>query len=126
MLGLSYLRKEAYAQASPLIERATVLSGRAPFYLGLQGLLYAETGERDKVVDIISDLDALRANGRYVPPHCYVYIYAALKDFDRAFEWQEKACEDGAPPYYFLSPLIDCLQSDERHKAHLARMRQVS
>ena len=49
VLGLSYLRKEAYAQASPLIERATVLSGRAPFYLGLQGLLYAETGERDKV-----------------------------------------------------------------------------
>jgi serine/threonine protein kinase/Tfp pilus assembly protein PilF len=125
VLGLSYLRKGAYAQASPLIERATVLSGRAPFYLGLQGLLYAEMDEHDKVVDIISDLDALRANGRYVPPHCYVYIYAALKDFDRAFEWQEKACEDGAPPYYFLSPLIDCLQSDERHKAHLARMRRV-
>ena len=126
MLGLSHLLKGEYAQASSLIERATVLSGRAPFYLGLQGLLYAETGERDKVVDIIADLDALRANGRYVPPHCYVFIYAALKDFDRAFEWQEKACEDGAPPYYFLSPAIDCLRSDERHKAHLARMRQVS
>jgi hypothetical protein len=61
-----------------------------------------------------------------VPPHCYVYIYAGLQDFDRAFEWQEQACKDGAPPYYFLSPAIDCLHSDERHKQHLERMRQAS
>src|SRR5689334_5443578 len=33
VLGLSYLQKEAYTQAAPLIERATLLSGRAPFYL---------------------------------------------------------------------------------------------
>jgi tetratricopeptide (TPR) repeat protein len=126
VLGLSYLRQGSYAEAMPLIERATALSGRAPFYLGLQGLLFAEMGEHDKVSRIISDLDQLRADGRYVPPHCYVYIYAGLGDFDRAFEWQEKACVDGAPPYYFLSPAIDCLHKDDRHKAHLARMHQVS
>ena len=125
VLGLAYLRKQQYDQAAPLIERSTVLSGRAPFYLGLQGLLYAEMGEHEKVKDIIADLDELRAKGRYVPPHCYVYIYAGLREFDRAFEWQEQACEDGAPPYYFLSPAIECLHGDERHKAHMARMAQT-
>lgn len=125
VLGLAYLRKKLHAVAEPLIERSTLLSGRAPFYLGLQGLLFAETGELDKVAGIIAELDALRDKGRYVPPHCYVYIYAGLGDFDRAFEWQDKACDDGAPPYYFFSPAIDCLHRDERHKRHLERMRQV-
>ena len=125
LLAMSYTRKGLFAEAAPLIERATALSGRAPFYLGLQGLLYAEMKQADNVGDIIQELDRARANGRYVPPHCYVYIYAGLGDFDRAFEWQEQACEDGAPPFYFLSPAIDCLRDDPRHTAHMARMHGV-
>jgi serine/threonine-protein kinase len=125
VLGLAHLRKKNFDEAASLIERATMMSGRAPFYLGLQGLLYGEMGDVSEVNEIIAELDRLRETGRYVPPHCYVYIYAGLCDYDRAFEWQEKACEDGAPPHYFLSPAIDCLHADPRHQAHLARMRQT-
>jgi serine/threonine-protein kinase len=124
LLAMAYAGKGLFAEALPLIDRATELSGRAPFYLGLQGLLYAEMRQTAHVERVIEELDRMRSQGRYVPPHCYVYIYAGLRDFDRAFEWQERACEDGAPPFYFLSPSIDCLRDDPRHAAHMARMRR--
>jgi serine/threonine protein kinase len=122
LLAMAYTEKGMFAEAAPLIERATALSGRAPFYLGLQGLLFARMDKTANVERTIDELDRMRATGRYVPPHCYVYIYAGLGDFDRAFEWQAQACEDGAPPFYFMSPSIDCLRDDPRHEAHMARM----
>jgi TolB-like protein/Tfp pilus assembly protein PilF len=121
VMAMAYMRKGEFARAMSLIERATELSNRAPFYLGLLGQVYAETGRHAEVEQILSELDGRRAKG-YVPPHCYVYIYASLGDKDRAFAWQEKACEDGAPPFYFMSPAIETLHDDPRHKAHLARM----
>jgi serine/threonine-protein kinase len=122
VLGLAYAMKRQYADAAPLIERAVTLSGRAPFYLGLLGLVYGEMGRPEKVDQIFAELDALRAKGRYIPPHCYVYMYAGLGDVERALEWQEKACDDGAPPFYFIAPATHCLHADSRHKAQMARM----
>jgi serine/threonine protein kinase/tetratricopeptide (TPR) repeat protein len=124
VMALSYTRKDRHAEAAPLIEKAVRMSGRAPFYLGLIGQLYARTGDTPHAQAILAELDEIAQTGRYVPPHCYVYIYAGLGDYDRAFEWQAKACEDGAPPFYFLSPAIDMLQDDPRHIAHLKRMRR--
>jgi len=123
VMALCYTRMGMRSEAAPLIEKAVRLSGRAPFYLGLVGLIYAQTGDTARAIETLAELDQMAQTGRYVPPHCYVYIYAGLRDFDRAFEWQAKACEDGAPPFYFLSPAIDMLHDDWRHKAHLQRMR---
>jgi tetratricopeptide (TPR) repeat protein len=122
VMGLAYTMKRQYYEAALLIERAVALSGRAPFYLGLLGLVYGEMGRPEKVDQIIAELDDQGAKGRYIPPHCYVYIYAGLRDFDRALEWQEKACDDGAPPFYFIAPATECLHGDPRHKAQMARM----
>jgi TolB-like protein/Flp pilus assembly protein TadD len=122
VMAMAYTQKRQYDRALPLIVQATELSGRAPFYLGLLGQIHAATGGSGEVQAILAELDA-RARASYVPPHCYVYIYASLGDADRAFEWQEKACADGAPPFYFLSPAIENLHGDPRHQAHLARMR---
>jgi tetratricopeptide (TPR) repeat protein len=122
VLGLAYTMKRQYAEAALLIEQAVALSGRAPFYLGLLGLVYGEMGKPEKVDAIVAELDEQRAKGRYIPPHCYVYIYVGLRDFDRALEWQDKACDDGAPPFYFIAPATERLHSHERHKAQVARM----
>ncbi len=121
VMAMAYTRKGQYDEAMPLITRATELSSRAPFYLGLLGQIYAETGREADVDNVLAELDA-RSNTSYVPPHCYVYIHASRGDKDRAFAWQEKACVDGAPPFYFMSPAIGNLHDDPRHKAHLARM----
>jgi len=122
VMGLAYTMKGQYYEAALLIERAVALSGRAPFYLGLLGLVYGAMGRHEKVEQIISELDEQRAKGRYIPPHCYVYIYTGLRDVDRALEWQEKACDDGAPPFYFIAPATESLHADPRHKAQMARM----
>jgi TolB-like protein/Tfp pilus assembly protein PilF len=121
VMAMAYTQKRQYDEAAPLIVQATELSNRAPFYLGLLGQIYAETGRLAEADAILAELDAKSKTG-YVPPHCYVYIYASLGDKDRAFAWQDKACEDGAPPFYFFSPAIASLHDDPRHKAHIARM----
>lgn len=126
VMAMAYLRLGDYEKALPLILRATELSNRGPFYLGLLGQVYAETGRHAEVDQILSELDARRAANTYVPPHCYVYIYASLGDKDKAFAWQDKACEDGAPPFYFMSPAIESLHDDPRHQAHLTRMQDAA
>ena len=84
------------------------------------GHYYARSGASDKVRDILAELAGL-ADTRYVPPHCFVYIYAGANDLDRAFEWQAKAHDDGASPFYYFSPLIENLHGDPRHTADLRR-----
>jgi len=122
VMAMAYARKGEYDAAMPLITRAADLSNRAPFYLGLLGQIHAETGRAAEAAQVLEELDKKSATGVYVPPHCYVYIHASRGDLDRAFEWQEKACDDGAPPFYFLSPAIGSMHDDPRHKVHLARM----
>ena len=63
VLGMAYAMKRQYADAAPLIERAVTLSGRAPFYLGLLGLVYGEMGRPERVDRIIAELDEKRAKG---------------------------------------------------------------
>jgi serine/threonine-protein kinase len=125
VMSMAHIQKQQHAEAMPLILRATELSGRAPFYLGLLGQFYAETGQHDEVAKILAELED-RATRSYVPPHCFVYIHASRGDKDQAFAWQEKACEDGAPPFYFMSPAIGSLFDDPRHQTHLARMGATS
>ena len=68
-------------------------------------------------------LDGERVSStRYVGPHSFTYIYAGANDLDRAFEWQAKAYEDGASPFFYFAPLIDNLQADPRHSAELRRV----
>jgi TolB-like protein/Tfp pilus assembly protein PilF len=125
VMSMAYTQKRLYDAAMRLITRATELSDRAPFYLGLLGQIYAETGRMAEADQVLAELDRRSATS-YVPPHCYVYIHASRGDKDRAFAWQEKACQDGAPPFYFFSPAITSLHDDPRHKAHLERMQVKS
>jgi serine/threonine-protein kinase len=97
------------------LERAVALSGGMPFYLGLLGKLYADTGQTERVREILALLDAKRETV-YVPPHCYVYIYAGLGDLDQAFAWQDRAYEDGASPFNYFAPVLECLHADPRFK----------
>lgn len=120
--AMCHAQQSRLPEAIELMERAVSLSGRAPYYLGLLGNFYARTGEIDKVDAILEELERL-ASDRYVPPHCQAYVYAGLNDLERAFEWEAKAYDDGANPFYYLSPVIENLHADPRHAAELQRMR---
>jgi eukaryotic-like serine/threonine-protein kinase len=108
-------------EAVTLGERTVDMSARAPFYLGMLGHHYARVGAHERVQRVLDELGAM-ADQRYVPPHCMTYIYAGLNDLDKAFEWQAKAEQDGASPFYYVSPLLEKLQRDPRHADQMRRM----
>ena len=121
MLGMCRAQQSRLTEAIEIGERTVLMSGRAPFYLGVLGHYHARNGAIDKAREILEELATLAAT-RYVPPHCQAYIYAGANDLDRAFEWQAKAYDDGASPFYYFSPLIENLHADPRHRAELQRM----
>jgi len=121
VMGMCRAQQSRLIEAIEIGERTVSMSARAPFYLGVLGHYYARNGASDKVHDILEELAGF-AGSRYVPPHCQVYIYAGGNDFDSAFEWQAKAYDDGASPFYYFSPLIENLHADPRHRADLRRM----
>jgi TolB-like protein/tetratricopeptide (TPR) repeat protein len=121
VMGMSRAQQSRLAEAIEIGERTVSMSGRAPFYLGVLGHYYARAGAVGKVRDMLEELAGL-AGTRYVPPHCQAYIHAGANDLDRAFEWQARAYDDGASPFYYFSPLIENLHADPRHKAELRRM----
>ena len=121
VMGMCRALQSRLTEAIEIGQRTVSMSNRAPFYLGVLGHYYARNGATDKVSEVVEELERL-AGQRYVPPHCLAYIYAGLNDLDRAFEWQAKAYDDGAPPFYYFSPLIENLHADPRHTAELRRM----
>ena len=125
MRGLCYLVKSMRDGAVADLEQAASLGHRAPFYLGLLGRCYAEFGMREEALRIVAELGN-PAPDTYVRPQCYVYIYAALGERERALEDQEKAYADGASPFNYLVPGIRALYAlSPHHKKRLEQMRLI-
>jgi len=123
--GLCHLVKSMRDAAVADLERAAQLGNRAPFYLGLLGRCYGEFGMRREALDLITELEQLSPD-TYVPPQSYVFIYAGLGERERALEYQEKAYEDGAAPFNYLTPCIRELYAlSPHHKRRLEQMRLI-
>jgi TolB-like protein/tRNA A-37 threonylcarbamoyl transferase component Bud32/Flp pilus assembly protein TadD len=122
--GLCYLASgQTAAQAD--LEGAAEASGRAPFYLALLGRCYGQFGMREQALALIAELNA-RSPDEYIPPQCFVFIYAGLGEPARALEYQERAYQDGSSPLNYLSPSIRELYAlDPYHKKRLEQMRLV-
>jgi serine/threonine protein kinase/tetratricopeptide (TPR) repeat protein len=121
VIGMCRALQSRLTDAIEIGERTVSMSGRAPFYVAVLGHYYARSGATEKVREIIEELERVSST-RYVGPHSFAYIYAGTNDLDRAFEWQAKAYEDGASPFFYFAPLIDNLQADPRHAAELRRV----
>ncbi len=123
--GLCHLATWARDSAVADLERAAVLGGRAPFYLGLLGRCYGEFGMRREALDLIDELER-KSPDTYVAPQSYVFIYDGLGERERALEYQEKAYEDGAAPFNYLAPFIrDLYALSPHHKRRLEQMRLI-
>ena len=116
---LGQLRR--YDEAVSALEHAVRESLRVPCYFGLLGTYYARMGRTADAEAVLRELESMRSE-RYVAPHAFTYIYAALGNHDAAFAYQEQACAEGASPFDFLSPVISHLFADPRHSAYLQRM----
>jgi serine/threonine-protein kinase len=121
--GLCHLAKSMRDAAIADLELAASLSRRAPFYLGILGRCYGEFGMREQAYRLVAELRDCPAE-TYVPPQCYVFIFAGLGERERALEYQEDAYKDGASPFNYLMPAIRALYArSPHHKKRLEQMR---
>jgi len=70
----------------------------------------------------------IRRNRRRTTPSsgASVFIYAGLGERERALQYQEKAYEDGASPFNYLTPCIRALYAlSAQHKKRLEQMRLI-
>lgn len=105
------------------LQESARLGNRAPFYLGLLGRCYGQFGMRKEALALVDELQH-QARDVYVPPQCYVFIYAGLGEHERALAYQESAYADGASPFNYLTPSIrDLYALDPYHKGRLEQMR---
>src|SRR4029450_1962085 len=123
--GMCYLATSVRDGAVADLERAASLGHRAPFYLGILGQCYGQFGMREEALALVTELNRLPPD-TYVPPQSYVFIYAGLGERERALEYQEKAYEDGASPFNYLTPFMRALYAlSPHHKKRLEQMRLV-
>ncbi len=123
--GLCFLAKARHRDALGDLRQAATLARRAPFYLGLLGVCYGACGMREEALDLVAELNRQAIN-MYVPPQCYVFIYAGLGEPEKALEYQEKAYLDGASPFNYLNPSVRELYAlDPHHQKRLEQMRLI-
>ncbi|MEO8041065.1 MAG: tetratricopeptide repeat protein [Acidobacteriota bacterium] len=119
-LGLAYERKRQYPEAIAALEKARSLDNN-PDIMGYLGYAYAVSGNAAEARKILAELSQPSAN-LYVSASSIASIYAGLNDKDKAFEWLNKAREQGSLAIMNVDPPFENLRGDPRFKDLLKRM----
>jgi len=123
VLALNYEQKGMYKDAIRELEQARELSDNNPLILGPLGSCYAAAGDHARARSSLDDLDRA-SHVTYVAPITWVMIYLGLREFDRAFEWLEKAAQvrDVLICYLGVGPIYQCIRSDPRYSELVRRI----
>ena len=113
-LAEAYVEKGDFAAAiSTIVNAPTTLDD--PFSRSAAALTYARAGERNKALEILTELEgpSSQAYGLAVQ---IAQVYVGLGDNERAFAWLEKACAEHSVWLIWLGvdPAFDPIRSDPR------------
>lgn len=120
--GVAYREKRMFAEAVAALRQA-LEAADTPGLKGWLGLTLALGGKDAEARAVLSELEAIAARA-YVPPTNFAWIHVGLGDYDRAFEWMDRAADEGdqymmpIKSYRFLDPL----RADPRFGALLRKM----
>jgi len=122
-LGMAYESKNMFAEAIEAYSKAAELSGGYPGRSGLAHA-YAVSGRREAALEVIKQMDDEVRHEKPVRATSYALIYAGLNDYDKAFEWLEKAYEERYEGVIYLKvqPYYDNLRSDPRYNQLVKRI----
>jgi TolB-like protein len=122
VLGLAEACRSRYPEAIAALEKAVAIS-RDALSMAYLGSVHARAGNLDVALRFLKDL-LFRNEREAVPPRCFVFLYAAVGDWDRAFEWMEKAYEARDSGLFWLRvmPLYHPLRFDPRFDQMLRRL----
>jgi TolB-like protein/Tfp pilus assembly protein PilF len=95
-----------------------------PEILALLGRAYAESGQKDKALEILDKLKAAERQ-RFVRNYLYTIIYTGLGDKATAIDYLEKARDGGETPdttWLKVDPLFDPLRNELRFQQLVAKL----
>jgi tetratricopeptide (TPR) repeat protein len=93
--------------------------------VGLAGLgnIFGIIGQKDSAMYYLNKMYTLSST-KYMTPYAFALIYTSLKDYDKAFEYLEKAYVDRANwlVWLKLDPRWDPIRSDKRYAPLVAKI----
>ena len=125
-VGWAYMLKGELETAVEMLQKSKELGVSAGWAESVVAIIHIKRGEKKKAVQILDELVELGGRS-YVSSWCIAVLYAALDDFDRAFEFFDKAYEERETlmpftPIYINTANPD-IKSDPRYKELLTRMK---
>lgn len=122
LIGTVHYLKGEYEAAIAECRKALALGG-GPTVLASLGYAYGLSGRRDDALEVIERLREMRRQG-HVPASSVAMVYVGLDDKDHAFEWLERAYEegDGSMASLGVNNTLDSLRADPRFQDLLSRV----
>jgi TolB-like protein/Tfp pilus assembly protein PilF len=117
-----YLKGDASAAIAEYEKAATLDDD--PQILALLGRAYADTGKKDKALEILGQLKALGRQS-FVRDYLYTIIYTGLGDKATAIDYLQKARDSGETPDTTLlkvDPIFDPLRDEPRFQQLVAKL----
>lgn len=114
MLGLVYLRRGMYEEATKIFEE--LYAADAALAGAALGYTYGITGRKDEALRVLSKLEAMQSADHYISPQEFAIIHIGLGDKEKAFDFLNKAAAERFAPlaYMGVEPLFDSIRSDAR------------
>jgi serine/threonine-protein kinase len=124
VLGLVLGQMGSLSDAEAAFREALSISKETAYATAGLGDVLARQGREDEARALLAELRA-RADERYVSPVAFVMLHTALEEWDRAFEWLERAYAErrGWLAYLAVEPLCDPLRADPQFDEFLRKMR---
>jgi TolB-like protein/Flp pilus assembly protein TadD len=116
-----YLKGDLHAAIAEY-EKAAALDDD-PEILALLGRAYAETGKKEKALELLEKLKAVGGQ-HYIRNYLYTIIYTGLGDKATAIDYLEKARDGGETPdttWLKVDPLFDPLRNEPRFQQLVAK-----
>lgn len=120
-LAQADMKEAKYAQAIAQLEKVPP-GDREGFVLGNLGCAYARSGQREKALSVLRELER-RAERDNVPPEAIAYVYVGLGDKDKAFACLERAYRQHRFLLYLnVKTMWEPLRSDPRFEDLVRRV----
>jgi len=118
-----YLKNSMYEEAIATLSNASLLSKGHPTLTATLAYAYAVSGRTDDA-EMVLELLEERSQEEYVSSFWLAVINVGLGNFDKAFEWFERAYQekDGSMVFLKVMPILEPIQHDRRYNELLAKM----
>jgi len=115
-LGLAHLECGRSDEALVLVSRAAELNMNAGFFVQGIGYVHASAGRKDLARGILERIEEIKTK-THISPVYQAFIYCRLGEYDKAFEWFDRAYEDGDHWLEFIKiwPGVDPVRTDPRY-----------